>query len=233
MTRLSLKAESQLSLPSHFLADKPSFQNLILDLSCFRPCLTDQLALPPGLESLALKFQNFLPSLPPGLLDHVPNLRSLSLEVEGFCLAMICDEPLPRNMLAHAPHLKSLKIAVPDQVSPLPEDFLTHPLPQLATATLQLAGGSTDIPWLLPADFLVQAPRLTHLDLVSGFLEALPPNFLAVNSHLVQLRLQLSRLTALPDTFLAQDPHLSEVELRLSQLVCPTRSDFLASMPPV
>ena len=37
LTHLSLKAESQLSLPSHFLADKPYFQNLILDLFLLSP----------------------------------------------------------------------------------------------------------------------------------------------------------------------------------------------------
>ena len=86
----------------------------------------------------------------------------------------------------------------------------------------------------LPSDFLASVPRLTHLELDTGYLTRLPSDFLAPVPQLTHLTLKLSRadLIELPSDFLAPVPRLTHLTLKLSRTdLIGLPPDFLAPVP--
>ena len=216
--QLDLRTASTLS--GNWLAHTPRLTKFVLEAPKLRKLHPDLLQTVPLLRSLELEVP--AATLPQGLLSHVPHLTSLSLTNDGHTLAS--------NFLAANPRLQTLSLVVP-HLTEWPAGLLV-PTPLLTT--LHLQGGWSS----LPADLLEQLPVLTHLALETPHMTVWPQGLLAAAPQLTSLQmtgpwevlphgllecapllthfaLATPQLEALPPDLLAYAPSLNSLELRV------------------
>ncbi len=135
-----------------------------------------------------------LPKLSSGFLNHVPNLRSLSLTVT-IPFPSLNDHPYPEGFLTLTPQLKHVELHLNGHVGlylngteiALPPDFLSN-TPNLQVLRMYVDGET----WSgLPSDFLADTPNLEVLTveiLGEGSL-SVPSQFLSHSPRLKQARI--------------------------------------------
>ena len=170
----------------------------------------------------------------PEILAQIPQVRELHLGLPDAT-------SLPPDLLAALPQLRQLKVGSRSLRS-LPSGLLA-PVPQLETLILQgyfpgLEGYFSHFRMFtlfgmfdqLPADLLVPAPQLTHLEIASARIARLPEGFLAASPHLQSLLLHIPSLDQVPADFLTPLPQLTTLQLRSHQAL-PLAPGLLGPVP--
>ena len=247
LTHLTLKVAGTTALPARLLAQVPALAHLTLKgVSLALPngsLNASSLVLPdaffahvPHLTALTLGVTGSL-SLPARLLDPVPQLTELQIDIAGITpslsAAILTQAPhleaFPADFLTQAPHLEALHLRA-NKLKAFPANFLTQ-APHLETLSLDV--GSLEA---FPADFLTHTPHLESLHLRADNLEAFPTGFLAHVPRLKAFHLFAWEygpppgLTSLPAGFLSHAPQLVELHLHVPRLRA-LPPDFLAHAP--
>ena len=197
LSDLHVELQDLQNLDTKVLPNLPRLTRLTLDVTDLTSLPAPLLAEASALTHLALHGGTL--TLPPDFLAHTPRLTDLSLQVDFL-------KDLPPDLLAPVTELRQLQLDT-GNATYLPARFLER------VTELRVDSG-----WLaLPADFLMQAPRLEVLHLDAALLESFPEGFLTYAPRLVELHLRVPELQALPPTFLANAPRLEVVHLNTSE----------------
>ena len=158
LTALHLQSWNQATLPWDFLIHTPRLVHL-------------------GVTS------SHLTAMPPALLEPVPRLQILVLNLPKGFFGQVPFLALPEGWLRSTPHLTLL-----DLTMARPDLALANLLPDVPNLTHLTFEGPVD---RLPDNFLSAVPRLTHLKVREGLDPCFSPAFLAPVRGLTHLELKI------------------------------------------
>lgn len=213
LTYLDVRGSGSTFYARHWLKSTPELSHLRLTEG-FIPH-ENLLAPVPNLKLLDFRVGTFgkLPSFPEGFLRHTPQLDSLTLVLRDA-------KTIPADLLSYTGELTELSLDFGEILKTFPDD-LQISLPNLNRLSLTVRGlfGTT-----IGEDFLLSAPRLTHLTLKYSarsyrrdHILTLPGNFLARAPQLQSLTIDVGKLDPFPTDLLAYTPHLKAFSLNDSE----------------